>query len=178
MASTPGKKKTEPTQRVRAPRKKAVPAPAPAEPPPATGEAESTPTPKPVTITFADRTMLVKMPNAEQIALLIDMQKWSKQLKDVKAQIAALNGNLDDDSDLAKLGQQLIRRLQRMSTIIGAVIPEDDWEDIQDMMADGKVEWADVADIPARVIQAHNDAGQLIEDNRATKRAGARGQRV
>lgn len=161
--------------------KAAAKAPAPARPRqrPAV-HAETEPVdgapPEPVTITFHNRVIPVMLPNAEQMALILEMQAWSKKLKAWKAEIP---DDAPDDHPARKLAEQALRRMSRLVTIVGTLMPEEAWEDIQDDMAAKLIPWQEIANLPAQVIQAHNEQGETSPDNRAARRAaGQRGRRV
>jgi hypothetical protein len=180
--------KTE-TPAKRAPARKAAvpkvrppaPEPAPAEPELAeTGPADGL---KPVTIVFRERTMVVLRPNEAQLALLIDASQWMSRARKQLKRLGDVPKGAGDDhplvraaADSAERGLQHVGRLQR---IIGSLFEEvDDWDWICEQMAERTLPWQEVADLPHKIIKAHNEAEQMLPDNREAKRAAFRGKRV
>lgn len=180
MATTTAKpKKAAAAKATPAPRKKAAPKPASA--PPAAEQTE--PELKPVTIDFRKRTMVVLRPNDAQLALLIDASQWMSRARQQLRRLGDVPAGAGDDHPLvqeavkqAERGLQHVGRLQR---IIGSLFEDvDDWDWICELMADRKLPWQEVADLPEKIIKAHNDADRMMPDNREAKRAAARGKRV
>lgn len=162
-----------------APRKRAVPALRPAAPPEPAAETpaeQATPQgpPGPVTITFFNRTFPVIRPNDEQMALLLDIHNWARKLKVIQSDLANLPDDAPQDHPEVIKGQkaveQALRRIGRMNTIVETLIPPDDWEAIQDGMAERRVPWQDFANMPYLILAAHNEAGEMVETNRAARR--------
>lgn len=166
----------------KAPAKRAAPAPkkaapkkaaaAPAEPAEQTGE------PSEPTITFHGRTFPVMPPSQEQMALLLDITTWARKLKDLQAGIEALPEDTPADHPEVIKGQkaieQALRRLGRMNTIVESLIPEEEFERIQDEMAARRIPWQDFANIPYLILAAHNQAAVMVESNRAARRQQGR----
>lgn len=153
------------------------PAPEPAPPAEDTG-------PKPVTITFRDQVMPVLRPNDSQLALLIDASQWMnrarrqlKKMGDIPAGAGDEHPQVQEAIRAAERGLQHVGRLQRI--IASLFADQDDWDWICEQMADRKLPWQEVADLPELIIRAHNDADRMVPDNRESRRrAGARGRRV
>ena len=125
--------------------------------------------------------MPVLRPNEGQLALLIDASQWFSR---ARAQLKRLNDlppGAGDDHPLAKeaiksaeRGLQHVGRLQR---IVGSLfVDEEDWEWICGELAERKLRWQEVAELPEIIIRAHNDADRMMPDNREARRA--RGRRV
>jgi hypothetical protein len=172
----------------RAPAKKAaVPkvrpaAPQPAEPQLAETEAEPAGL-KPVTIVFRERTMVVLRPNEAQLALLIDASQWMSRARKQLKRLGDVPKGAGDDHPLVKAAQESAERglahVGRLQRIIGSLFEEpDDWDWICEQMAERTLPWQEVAELPHKIIKAHNDADQMLPDNREAKRAAARGKRV
>ena len=174
------------TPRKHAPAKKAAvpklrpPAPEPAPAELAAAEPDGL---KPVTIEFLGRTMVVLRPNEAQLALLIDASQWMSRARKQLKRLGDIPKGAGDDHPLVKAaaesaerGLQHVGRLQR---IIGSLFAEvDDWDSICERMAERTLPWQEVADLPHKIIKAHNEAEQMLPDNREAKRAAARGKRV
>lgn len=182
------KTQTPAAPRKRAPAKKAaVPAVRPPAPEPAPAEPQTAETEpaglKPVTIVFRGRTMVVLRPNEAQLALLIDAQQWMSRARKQLKRLGEVPEGAGDDHPLVKAaaesaerGLQHVGRLQR---IIGSLFGEvDDWDWICEQMAERTLPWQEVADLPHQIIRAHNEADQMLPDNREAKRAATRGKRV
>lgn len=174
-------KKATPAKAAKAPAKrpaKAAPPPAPAEP--ATAQPDG---PKPVTITFHDLVMPVQRPDEAQLALLIDASQWMARARQQLRKLGDIPPGAGDDHPLvqeairqAERGLKHVGRLQR---IIGSLfLDEGDWDWICEQMADRKLKWQEVADLPEMIIKAHNDADRMMPDNRESRRAAARGRRT
>lgn len=173
-AKKPAAKKAAPAPRTRT--RPAAPPPEPADGPP-TGEQENA-TPGVTTITFHGRTFPVIRPSDEQMALLLDINNWARKLKGIQAGLSALPEGTPDNHPEVVAGQkaveQALRRIGRMNTIIETLIPEDDWEHIQDAMAERRIPWQDFANMPYLILAAHNADGLMKEANRAARRQQGR----
>jgi hypothetical protein len=183
------KTETPAPPRKRAPAKKAaVPKVRPAAPEPALAESEppETTTPaglKPVTIVFRERTMVVLRPNEAQLALLIDASQWMSRARQQLKRLGEVPKGAGDDHPLvqaaAKSAERGLQHVGRLQRIIGSLFEEeDDWDWICEQMAGRTLPWQEVADLPQKIIRAHNEAEQMLPDNREAKRAAARGKRV
>lgn len=181
--------KTEtPAPRKRAPAKKAaVPTLRPPAPEPAPAEPELVETTadglKPVTIDFRGRTMVVLRPNEAQLALLIDASQWMSRARQQLKRLGEVPKGAGDDHPLvqaaAKSAERGLQHVGRLQRIIGSLFDEeDDWDWICEQMAGRTLPWQEVADLPQKIIRAHNEAEQMLPDNREAKRAAARGKRV
>jgi hypothetical protein len=186
MATTTAKaKKAAPPAKKAAPRKPAASKAAPPAPVAPVVETSAEPDgPKPVTITFKGHVLPVLRPNEAQLALLIDASQWMNRARQQLRKLGDIPAGAGDDHPLvqeaikhAERGLQHVGRLQR---IIGSLFEnEGDWDWICEMMAERKLPWQEVADLPEAIINAHNDADRMMPDNREARRAAAgRGKRV
>lgn len=179
------KTKTEPpaTPRKRAPRAAAVPAIRPAAPQPELDETPAPAGPLPVTIDFRDRTMIVLRPNEAQLALLIDASQWMSRARAQLKRLGTVPPNAGDDHPQVKAALESAERglahVGRLQRIIGSLFEDvDDWDWICEQMAERLLPWQEVADLPAKIIAAHNEADRMVPDNRESRRAASRGKRV
>ena len=183
QTKTPAEPATPPRKRARA---AAAPAIRPAAPDPAPEpELEETPAgPAPVTIVFRERTMPVLRPNEAQLALLIDASQWMSRARQQLKRLGDVPAGAGDDHPLVKAAlasaERGLAHVGRLQRIIGSLFAEvDDWDWICEQMAERLLPWQEVADLPAAIIAAHNEADRMMPDNRETRRAaGHRGKRV
>lgn len=184
MASTaklaPAKKAAAAPKAAKAPAKRAAKAPAAAP-------VEETPDeqagPKPVTIEFRGHTMPVQRPNEAQLALLIDASQWMSRARQQLRKLGDVPAGAGRDHPLVqeavKQAERGLAHVGRLQRIIGSLfLDETDWEWICEQMAERKLPWQEVADLPEKIIKAHNDADRMMPDNREARRAQARGKRV
>jgi hypothetical protein len=174
--------------RKRAARKAAVPKVRPAAPEPAPAEPELAETDpagglKPVTIVFRERTMVVLRPNEAQLALLIDASQWMSRARTQLKRLGDVPEGAGVDHPLVKAAAESAERglahVGRLQRIIGSLFAEvDDWDWICEQMAERTLPWQEVADLPRQIIRAHNEAEEMLPDNREAKRAASRGKRV
>lgn len=143
-----------------------------------------TDTQKPSTapIQFMGREMLTYLPDDSQMALLIEASNWfGRERKQVLGLDDLPPGISEEDPRVVaarRIAAEGMKRVGRLQTIIGALFVEpDDWEAICHGMAAREIDWRLVAELPAVIMRAHNEAeqakfgeitGQI--DNRAAKR--------
>lgn len=134
-------------------------------------------------IEFHGRTIAVLEPTTEQWGLIVESSEWwrknqrglatvADRLRDADGGTAA-NPAEEDAKNLARAGY---RRIARVQTLIGALCAEDDdWDWIQDGMADRSIPWEEVIGLPGVIGAAFRDDEP---NNRAERRAKGRGSRV
>lgn len=137
-----------------------------------------------LTIPFLGRDMQVTAPNEDQIAVLIAAQEWfrrqRRRLDELEPQLDALGEARKDEThpivaEAHRLAQEGIRHVGRFQTILKTMfVDPEDWNDIQDGMAERSVRWQDVSDIPALVLEARNAGDAAVPANRAGRRAAAK----
>jgi hypothetical protein len=186
MATTKTSPAAPATPRKRATKIAAAPAIRPAAP--QAGEpVDETPTPAgpaPVTIVFREHIMPVLRPNEAQLALLIDASQWMSRARLQLKRLGEVPAGAGDDHPLVqaalKSAERGLAHVGRLQRIIGSLFEnEDDWDWICEQMAGRLLPWQEVADLPALIIGAHNEADRMMPDNRETRRAaGGRGKRV
>jgi hypothetical protein len=177
--AAPAKKAAQPRTRNRP---AAAPPPEPAAQPSPSAADDTSPaaraTPGEVCITFHGRTFPVIRPSDEQMALLLDIQNWARKLQTIQAGLSALpEGTPDTHPEVVKgqaAVQQALRRIGRMNTIVETIIPLEDWDAIQDGMAERLIKWQEFANLPYLILAAHNEADQMAPDNRAARRQQGR----
>jgi len=143
-----------------------------------------TPTPTPTTITFHGRDIPVLEPTTEQWALIVELQEWWRKNQRGIATVA--DRLKEDDGGAAEtpaqetarnLAQAATSRIARLQKLVGALLTDpDDWDWVQDGMADRSIPWEDFTDLPALIGAAYR--GEVEPANRAERRAKGRGSRV
>lgn len=141
----------------------------------------TTDTPQVFEITFAGQRMQVTTPDENQVAVLIAAQNWFRQqrraLDQIEPQIEAIPADQRKGHPLVveweRLAQEGIKHVGRFQAILKTLfIDPDDWDFIQDGMAEKRVKWQEVADLPAIILEARNAAESATEPaNRAERRA-------
>lgn len=137
-----------------------------------------------VTIEFRGRTMPVLAPDTGQTALLIEAEQWMGRAKHSMKALGDLDGKAKDDPAVAearKLTQRGLTHVGRLQRIIGSLFTNpEDWDWICDGLAGREIDWHEVAELPAQIIRAHNEASEMKPDNREERRAVAkrRGRRT
>lgn len=122
-------------------------------------------------------------PSTEQWALIIETSEWWRKNQRGVAAVSdrlKLDGGGDAETpeqeqarNLAKAGAVRVARLQKL---IGAlIVDEDDWDWMQDGLADRSIPWEDFADLPGVIGAAYRGDEPA---NRAERRAKGRGSRV
>lgn len=136
------------------------------------------------TITFHNREIAVLEPSTEQWALIVELNEWWRKNQRQVAGVADRLKN-DDGGSAATSDQEVARnlakaattRIARLQNLIGALLADpDDWDWIQDGMADRSIPWEDFTDLPARIGARYR--GEEEPANRAERRAKGRGSRV
>jgi len=142
-------------------------------------------TPAPLTIHFHGRDIPVKDPTTEQWGLIVESSEWWRKNQRGLATVADRLKHEDggtaatpDEEAAQNLARAGYRRIARLQTLVGALCADpDDWDWIQDGMADRTIPWEDIAELPG-VIGAAYRAGDE-PNNRAERRAAkGRGSRV
>jgi hypothetical protein len=137
-------------------------------------------TPAQLTIEFAGQIMPVVMPDESQLAVLIANQEfWRRQrrrMDSIGPELDALGDTGDANHPLRveaeKLSEEGIRHVGRFQTVLKTLFANpDDWDFIQDGLADKTIVWQQVADIPALVIEARNARDAVEPTNREGRRA-------
>jgi hypothetical protein len=140
-----------------------------------------TPAATPLTIPFHGRDIPVLEPTTEQWGLIVESSEWWRKnqrgLATVADRLKAEGGGdaatpaEEAARNLAKAGYTRIARVQKL---IGALCADpDDWDWIQDGMAERTIPWEDVVDLPG-VIGAAYRGGTV--PNREERRAAAKGR--
>lgn len=135
-------------------------------------------------IEFHGRTIAVLEPTTEQWGLIVESSEWWRKNQRGLAGVAdrlklADGGDADNPEqeqarNLAKAGY---RRIARVQLLVGALFAnEDDWDWIQDGMADRTIPWEDVVSLPGVIGAAFREGDE--PNNRAERRAKGRGSRV
>lgn len=143
-----------------------------------------TPASPPATITFHGRDIPVLEPTTEQWGLIVESSEWWRKNQRGLATVAdrikhadggdAATADEEAAQNLAKAGY---RRIARLQTLVGALCYDpDDWDWIQDGMADRSIPWEDVVELPGVIGAAYREGDG--PNNRAERRAKGRGSRV
>ena len=144
-----------------------------------------TPTPADTrTIPFHGRDITVLEPTTEQWGLIVESSEWWRKnqrgLADVAERLRLADGGTAETPDQERarnLARAGYRRIARVQTLVGALLAdEDDWDWVQDRMAERTIPWEDVVQLPSTIGAAFRDDEP---NNRAERRAkGTRGSRV
>jgi hypothetical protein len=143
-----------------------------------------TPAATPLTIHFHGRDIPVLEPTTEQWGLIVESSEWWRKnqrgLATVAERLKSEDGGTattpeeDAARNLARAGYTRIARVQKL---VGALLADpDDWDWVQDGMAERSIPWEDVVSLPG-VIGAAYRQGEL-PNNREERRAKGRGSRV
>lgn len=143
-----------------------------------------TQTPTNTTIDFHGRTIPVLEPTTEQWGLIVESSEWWRKNQRGIATVAdrlktadggdATTPEEEQARNLARAGYTRIARIQKL---IGALCADaDDWDWIQDGMADRSIPWEDVISLPGVIGAAFREDDGA--NNRAERRAKGRGSRV
>jgi hypothetical protein len=139
--------------------------------------------PEHLEIEVAGRTMPVTLPDQGQMAVLINAQEFFRRkrraLEDLEPQIAALGPNPDpNDPAVAQataLADEGVRHVGRFNSVLKTLfVDPEDWDYLQDGLADRTIPWQEVADVPGRVLEARNAKEQGTPVNRQQRRAAAK----
>ena len=143
-----------------------------------------TPAATPLTIPFHGRDIPVLEPTTEQWGLIVESSEWWRKNQRGLAGVADRLKNADGgdantaEEEAAKnLARAGYRRIARVQTLVGALCADpDDWDWIQDGMADRSIPWEDVTSLPGVIGAAYR--GEQEPNNREERRAKGRGSRV
>lgn len=139
--------------------------------------------PEELTMTFLGRPMRVTVPNEDQVAVLIAAQEWFRRqrrrldvmepmLAEIPASERAGHALVAEAEQLAHEG---IRHVGRFQVILKSLfLDPEDWDEIQDGLADKTLRWQEVSDIPALVLEARNEAATVAAGGTPVNRAGRR----
>jgi hypothetical protein len=141
-----------------------------------------TQTPDTKTIPFHGRDIPVLEPTTEQWGLIVESSEWWRKNQRGLAGVAdrlkledggdAENPEQEAAKNLARAGYTRIARMQKL---IGALCADaDDWDWIQDGMADRTIPWEDIVSLPGVIGAAFREDDE--PNNRADRRAAAKGR--
>lgn len=135
-------------------------------------------------IDFHGRTIPVLEPSTEQWGLIVESSEWWRKnqrgLANVADRLKLADGG-DAETPEQEQAKNLARagytRIARMQHLIGALCADpDDWDWIQDGMADRSIPWEDIVSLPGVIGAAFREDDE--PNNRAERRAKGRGSRV
>lgn len=134
------------------------------------------------TIPFHGRDIPVLEPSTEQWGLIVESSEWWRKNQRGLAGVAD-RLKLEDGGDAATPEQEAAKnlaragytRIARMQKLIGALCADpDDWDWIQDGMADRTIPWEDIVSLPGVIGAAFRDDEE--PNNRAERRSAAKGR--
>lgn len=132
-------------------------------------------------ITFMGREFAVYEPDDSQRALIFEASEWFRKNKKAIGEATAAGSKMTDDPDkMLPILQHAQRRVSRMLSIVGALFADaDDWDWVEDGMAERRIPWQEIVGLMHKVQAAFNEAREPA--NRAERRAAEkkpRGQRT
>lgn len=135
-------------------------------------------------IEFHGRDIPVLEPTTEQWGLIVESSEWWRKnqrgLAGVADRLKLADGGdaATPDEEAAKnLARAGYTRIARMQKLIGALCADpDDWDWIQDGMADRTIPWEDIVSLPGVIGAVFREEDG--PNNREERRAKGRGSRV
>lgn len=134
-------------------------------------------------IHFLGRQMPVRKPDEAQWAILIEAERHMTTVDKRRADIGDVPEDAPDDHPGRVRVQALFKEssghLGRFMLVLGSLFLDgNDWDAIRDGMARGDIPQSEVYDLITNIIRACRDGERMEPDNRAAKRAKAKGTRA